>query len=89
MYNDDFTYDEFNNYIAVEDILRIFNVFFRDVNDIGNDNDILEDYVVRDDSGNIAYVSVAGMNEFLSRVRDFYTVENDSQMLSLLDEMGS
>lgn len=89
MYNDDFTYDEFNNYIAVEDILRIFNVFFRDVNDIGNDNDILEDYVVRDDSGNIAYVSVAGMNEFLSRVRDFYTVENDSQMLSLLDEIGS
>lgn len=69
--------------------MRIFNVFFRDVNDIGNDNDILEDYVVRDDSGNIAYVSVAGMNEFLSRVRDFYTVENDSQMLSLLDEMGS
>lgn len=33
MYGSYFKYDEFANYLAVEDIIRIFGVFFSDVND--------------------------------------------------------
>lgn len=51
------------------------------------DKHILDDYIVRDDSGNVDGVSVAGMKVFLSNVRDFYTVENNSETLSLLNEM--